>query len=98
MLWHTFHNMGRAAGEVARRTPDVREPAARRRARELAERHDPDPGIPRKLRGRDPATLDAAREAARRYHEQTGARCNVLVSEDGLLYFAQNDLAQSARA
>jgi glycosyl transferase family 2 len=37
-------------------------------------------------------TLDAAREAARRYREETGARCNVLVSEDGLLYFARNDL------
>src|SRR6185295_9044865 len=37
-------------------------------------------------------TLDAAREAARRYREQTGARCNVLVCDDGLLYFAKNDL------
>jgi cellulose synthase/poly-beta-1,6-N-acetylglucosamine synthase-like glycosyltransferase len=37
-------------------------------------------------------TLDAAREAARRYREKTGARCNVLVCDDGLLYFARNDL------
>jgi hypothetical protein len=37
-------------------------------------------------------TLDAAREAARRYREETGARCNVLVCDDGLQYFARNDL------
>jgi hypothetical protein len=40
-------------------------------------------------------TLDAAREAARRYREQTGARCNVLVCDDGLLYFARNDLERA---
>jgi hypothetical protein len=37
-------------------------------------------------------TLDAAREAARRYRDETGARCNVLVCDDGLQYFARNDL------
>jgi len=40
-------------------------------------------------------TLDAAREAARRYREQTGARCNVLVCDDGLQYFARNDLEEA---
>lgn len=37
-------------------------------------------------------TLETARKAAERYRERTGARCNVLVSDDGLLYFADNDL------
>ncbi|MBY0399708.1 glycosyltransferase family 2 protein, partial [Myxococcota bacterium] len=31
-------------------------------------------------------------KAAERYREKTGARCNVLVSDDGLLWFAANDL------
>ena len=33
-----------------------------------------------------------ARKAAERYREKTGARCNVLVCDDGLLCFAANDL------
>jgi hypothetical protein len=37
-------------------------------------------------------TLESARKAAERYREKTGARCNVLVSDDGLLCFADNDL------
>jgi|GEM_PF-1381206 len=37
-------------------------------------------------------TLESARKAAQRYREQTGARCNVLVCDDGLLCFANNDL------
>jgi len=35
-------------------------------------------------------TLESARKAAQRYREQTGARCNVLVCDDGLLCFANN--------
>lgn len=37
-------------------------------------------------------TLESARKAAQRYRERTGARCNVLVCDDGLLCFADNDL------
>jgi cellulose synthase/poly-beta-1,6-N-acetylglucosamine synthase-like glycosyltransferase len=37
-------------------------------------------------------TLESARKAAERYREKTGARCNVLVCDDGLLCFANNDL------
>jgi cellulose synthase/poly-beta-1,6-N-acetylglucosamine synthase-like glycosyltransferase len=37
-------------------------------------------------------TLESARKAAERYREKTGARCNVLVCDDGLLCFAGNDL------
>jgi hypothetical protein len=37
-------------------------------------------------------TLEYARKAAERYREKTGARCNVLVCDDGLLCFATNDL------
>jgi cellulose synthase/poly-beta-1,6-N-acetylglucosamine synthase-like glycosyltransferase len=37
-------------------------------------------------------TLETARKAAERYREKTGARCNVLVSDDGLLAFADNNL------
>jgi cellulose synthase/poly-beta-1,6-N-acetylglucosamine synthase-like glycosyltransferase len=37
-------------------------------------------------------TLESARAAAQRYREKTGARCNVLVCDDGLLCFAGNDL------
>ncbi|MET0280133.1 MAG: glycosyltransferase family 2 protein [Steroidobacteraceae bacterium] len=37
-------------------------------------------------------TLESARRAAERYRQKTGARCNVLVCDDGLLCFAGNDL------
>ena len=37
-------------------------------------------------------TLDSARRAAERYRKATGATCNVLVCDDGLLCFASNDL------
>jgi cellulose synthase/poly-beta-1,6-N-acetylglucosamine synthase-like glycosyltransferase len=37
-------------------------------------------------------TLESARKAAERYRQKTGARCNVLVCDDGLLCFASNDL------
>ena len=43
-------------------------------------------------------TLDAAREAARRYAASTGARCNLLVCDDGLLHFAANDLERALAA
>jgi cellulose synthase/poly-beta-1,6-N-acetylglucosamine synthase-like glycosyltransferase len=37
-------------------------------------------------------TLESARRAAERYRQKTGAPCNVLVCDDGLLCFAANDL------
>jgi len=37
-------------------------------------------------------TLESARRAAERYRQKTGAFCNVLVCDDGLLCFAANDL------
>ncbi len=37
-------------------------------------------------------TLESARKAAERYRQKTGAPCNVLVCDDGLLCFAENDL------
>jgi cellulose synthase/poly-beta-1,6-N-acetylglucosamine synthase-like glycosyltransferase len=37
-------------------------------------------------------TLESARKAAERYRQKTGGRCNVLVCDDGLLCFANNNL------
>ncbi len=38
-------------------------------------------------------TLDSALGAIRRYREATGQRANLLICDDGLLHFAENDLA-----
>jgi cellulose synthase/poly-beta-1,6-N-acetylglucosamine synthase-like glycosyltransferase len=38
-------------------------------------------------------TLDSACEAIRRFREATGQRANLVVCDDGLLHFADNDLA-----
>ena len=56
-----------------------------RQIRVFAERDEPFDAVVR-------PTLESARKAAERYREKTGARCNVLVSDDGLLCFAANDL------
>lgn len=40
-------------------------------------------------------TLESARRAAERYREKTGGRCNVLVCDDGLLCFANNNLERA---
>ena len=80
---------GRAARRGAAPHPDLCEPSARL---EIASWPSVTIQIPIFRESFEDAirpTLDAAREAARRYREQTGARCNVLVCEDGLLYFAQ---------
>src|SRR6185436_10988867 len=87
MIWHTFRNMGVLRGEEPRRIPTF---ANRPLEVELTTWPSVTIQIPIFRENFEEAilpTLDAAREAARRYREQTGARCNVLVSEDGLLYF-----------
>ncbi len=91
-IWHTYRNMGVLRGEEPLRIPTF---ANRPLDVELATWPSVTIQIPIFRENFEEAirpTLDAAYEAARRYHEQTGARCNVLISEDGLLYFAKNDL------
>jgi hypothetical protein len=95
MLWHTYRNMPVLRGDEPRRMPTF---ANRPLDVEVANWPSVTIQIPIFRENFDDAirpTLDAAREGARRYHEQTGARCNVLVSEDGLLYFAKNNLEQA---
>lgn len=92
MLWHTFRSIPVLRGEEARRTPTF---ANRPLEMEVAAWPSVTIQIPVFRECFDDAirpTLDAAREAARRYREQTGAPCDLLVCEDGLLYFAGNDL------
>ena len=91
-LWHTCRHIGVLRGDEPQRIQTFAN-------RPLELQVDSWPSVtiqvPIFREGFDDAirpTLDAAREAARRYREETGARCNVLVSEDGLMYFAGNDL------
>lgn len=98
MLWHTFRNMAVLRGDEPRRTPTF---ANRPLNVELASWPSVTIQIPIFREGFEDAirpTLDAALAAARRYQEDTGGRCNVLVSEDGLLYFARNDLEGALEA
>jgi hypothetical protein len=92
MTWHTFRNMAVLRGDQPLRIPTF---ANCPLDAELASWPSVTIQIPVFRENFEDAirpTLDAAGEAARRYREQTGAPCNVLVSEDGLLYFAKNDL------
>lgn len=92
MIWHMFRSMPVLRGEESRRMPTF---ANRPLEVELANWPSVTIQIPvfrERFEDTIRPTLDAARIAARRYCEQTGARCNVLVCEDGLLYFARNDL------
>lgn len=98
MLWHTFRNMAVLRGDEPRRTPTF---ANRPLNVEIASWPSVTIQIPIFREGFEDAirpTLDASLEAARRYREETGGRCNVLVSEDGLLYFARNDLEGALEA
>lgn len=91
-LWHTYHSIGVLRGDEPLRIATF---ANRPLEVELASWPSVTIQIPIFRESFEDAirpTLDAAREAAERYREQTGARCNVVVSEDGLLYFAKNDL------
>jgi cellulose synthase/poly-beta-1,6-N-acetylglucosamine synthase-like glycosyltransferase len=92
VLWHTVKSMKVLRGEEWRRTPTFAN-----RALELEHAAWPSvtiqiPIFRESFDGTIRPTLDAAREAARRYALQTGAHCNVLVCDDGLLHFAANDL------
>lgn len=92
MVWHTWRNMAVLRGEEPRRIPTF---ANRPLDVELTTWPSVTIQIPIFREDFEDAirpTLDAACVAAERYREQTGARCNVLISEDGLLYFAKNDL------
>lgn len=92
MLWHTFHSMRVLRGEEVRRIPTF---ANRPLDVDLATWPSVTIQIPVFREGFEDAirpTLETALVAARRYSAQTGARCNVLVCEDGLLWFARNDL------
>lgn len=98
IVWHTFRNMAVLRGEEPRRLATF---ANRPLDVELASWPSVTIQIPIFREDFDDAirpTLDAALVAAARYREQTGARCNVLVSEDGLLYFAKNDLEGAVAA
>ena len=93
VLWHTFKSMRVLRGDEWRRTPTF---ANRSLEPEQAEWPSVTIQIPVFRESFDDTirpTLDAAREAARRYTASTGASCNLLVCDDGLLHFAANDLA-----
>ncbi len=95
MVWHTYRNMAVLRGDEPRRTATF---ANRPLDVELATWPSVTIQIPIFREDFEDAirpTLDAALVAAERYREQTGAPCNVLVSEDGLLYFAKNDLERA---
>ena len=91
MLWHMFKNMrccaarSRAHADFANRPLEVEATTWPSVTIQIPIFREPFDDAIR-------PTLDAAREAAGRYREKTGARCNVLVCDDGLLYFAANDL------
>ena len=91
-LWHCFHSMRILRGEQAHRSPTFAN-----RPLEIERMTWPSVTIQIPI-FREPfdavirPTLESARKAAERYREKTGARCNVLVCDDGLLCFAGNDL------
>jgi cellulose synthase/poly-beta-1,6-N-acetylglucosamine synthase-like glycosyltransferase len=91
-LWHCFHNMRILRGEQGHRSAGFAN-----RPLEIKPTTWPSVTIQIPI-FREPfdavirPTLEAARKAAQRYREKTGARCNVLVCDDGLLCFADNDL------
>jgi cellulose synthase/poly-beta-1,6-N-acetylglucosamine synthase-like glycosyltransferase len=91
-LWHCFHNMRILRGEQAYRSAIFAN-----RPLEIERTTWPSVTIQIPI-FREPfdavirPTLESARKAAERYREKTGARCNVLVCDDGLLCFAGNDL------
>jgi len=91
-LWHCFYSMPILRGEQAHRSASFAN-------QPLKIERMPWPSVTIQIPiYREPfdtairPTLESARRAAERYREKTGARCNVLVSDDGLLCFADNDL------
>jgi cellulose synthase/poly-beta-1,6-N-acetylglucosamine synthase-like glycosyltransferase len=91
-LWHCFHNMPILRGEQAHRSISfANQPIQIKGMKwpsvtiQVPIYREPFDAVVR-------PTLEAARKAAESYRRKTGARCNVLVSDDGLLYFADNDL------
>jgi len=91
-LWHCFYSMPILRGEQAHRSAGFANQPL-----EIETKTWPSVTIQIPI-FREPfdavirPTLESARKAAARYREKTGARCNVLVCDDGLLYFANNDL------
>jgi cellulose synthase/poly-beta-1,6-N-acetylglucosamine synthase-like glycosyltransferase len=92
LLWHTWRNIRVLRGEEPRRTPGFANRPLRLKVEAWPSVTIQIPVFREGFEDVIRPTLDAAREAARRYREETGARCNVLVCDDGLLYFARNDL------
>jgi cellulose synthase/poly-beta-1,6-N-acetylglucosamine synthase-like glycosyltransferase len=92
ILWHSFYNMRILRGEQAFRSASFAN-----RPLEVEGMKWPSVTIQIPI-FREPfdtvirPTLESARQAAARYRKKTGARCNVLVCDDGLLCFANNDL------
>ena len=91
-LWHCFYNMPILRGEQAFRSASfANKPIQIKGMRwpsvtiQIPIFREPFDSVIR-------PTLEFARKAAERYREKTGARCNVLVCDDGLLCFANNDL------
>jgi cellulose synthase/poly-beta-1,6-N-acetylglucosamine synthase-like glycosyltransferase len=92
-LWHSFYNMRILRGEQAHRSASfANQPLDMEGIKwpsvtiQIPIFREPFDSVIR-------PTLESARKAAERYREKTGARCNVLVCDDGLLCFANNDLA-----
>src|SRR4030095_8855568 len=91
-LWHCFYSMPILRGEQSHRSPTFAN-----RPLEVERVTWPSVTIQVPI-FREPfdeairPTLESARKAAERYREKTGARCNLLVCDDGLLCFAANDL------
>jgi cellulose synthase/poly-beta-1,6-N-acetylglucosamine synthase-like glycosyltransferase len=91
-LWHCWHSMPILRGEQAHRSTNfANEPIQFKGMKwpsvtiQIPIYREPFDAVIR-------PTLESARMAAERYREKTGARCNVLVSDDGLLAFADNNL------
>jgi cellulose synthase/poly-beta-1,6-N-acetylglucosamine synthase-like glycosyltransferase len=91
-LWHCFYSMPILRGEQAHRSASFANQPLENGAMtwpsvtiQIPIFREPFDAVIR-------PTLESARKAAERYREKTSARCNVLVCDDGLLCFADNDL------
>lgn len=92
-LWHCFHSMPILRGERGQRSASfANRPLEHTRGMKWPSVTIQIPIFREPFDAAIRPTLESARKAAERYRAQTGARCNVLVCDDGLLSFADNDL------
>jgi cellulose synthase/poly-beta-1,6-N-acetylglucosamine synthase-like glycosyltransferase len=91
-LWHCFHSMPILRGDQAHRSTSFANQPIQIKGMKWPSVTIQIPIYREPFNAVIRPTLESARRAADRYREKTGARCNVLVSDDGLLSFADNDL------